>query len=140
MPSIFPSEPGAVVNMTLVASSKRWGWRVPAPLWGCLRSTPAADQQMQLLRTGLRSALKTRSWEFALNADDLSAFSYLQQGPRLVLVHSPGSGLCLAVCLVARGVCGQSFTLPFPEAPHADAGEGNSSFWRGFGGDGCLAS
>lgn len=127
------------------------GWQVPAPLLGRLGSTPAADQQTQLLWTGLRSAFKTRSWEVSFKADDLFAFSYLQQGPSLLPLYDLTSEQPLWQCLSLTRGCVDPYLPPSPGWPGhgrlllagspgtADAEEDGCSSLRGFGGDEHLA-
>lgn len=89
-------------------------WQVPAPLLGRLGSTPAADQQTQLLWTGLRSAFKTRSWEVSFKADDLFAFSYLPTRSS-ASVQPDLWTTPLAMPLIDQGLCGPFLISPLPQ-------------------------
>lgn len=126
-------------------------WQVPAPLLGRLGSTPAADQQTQLLWTGLRSAFKTRSWEVSFKADDLFAF-YLPPNKVFCLCttwplnnpsgnasHWPGAVWTLPYLSPSPGWPGHGHLLLAGSPGTADAEEDGCSSLRGFGGDEHLA-
>lgn len=81
---------------------------------------------------------------------DLFAFSYLQQDPGVLPLHSQTSELWLALCCQPEGElalpsalpalrCGATAACSLQGSPGAaDAQERGSSFSCGFGGDGCL--